>query len=171
MREWLKATDYLGASIMRISVAGEDLRKEKRQEKVFQSLTEVIQEGKFPRITVGIENQEPGLVQNVEDVKKMKEVTGGLLKVVLDNGSFTHKEDSYGFLEEALADAAVVHVKFFDIRKDGSDRILDYARVKEILEHENYEGYVSIEYDSSEPAVRDVPKIAAYLKKALSEVG
>ncbi|MCI6465309.1 MAG: sugar phosphate isomerase/epimerase [Faecalicatena sp.] len=170
MREWLKITDYLGASIMRISIGGEGLRDEKRQEKVFLSLSEVIQEGKYPHITVGIENQEPGVVQNVSDVKKMKEVSGGLLKVVLDNGSFIKKGDSYGFMEEVLLDAAVVHVKFFDINEDGSDKILDYAKIKDILKRKGYDGYVSIEYDSNEPAVRDVPKIASYLRKVLLEV-
>lgn len=167
MRDWLKATDYLGASIMRISVGGERLRDAERQIKVFDSITEVICEGEYPEITVGIENQEPGVVQNVADVKKMKEISDGKLKVILDNGSFLDKEDSYAFLEEALPDAAVVHAKFFDIREDGSDKILDYEKIKMILQKNCYDGYISIEYDSNEPAARDVPKIASYLRKLL----
>lgn len=170
MRDWLKATEYLGAAIMRISVGGERLRDAERQIKVFDSISEVIREGKYPQISVGIENQEPGVVQDITDVKKMKEISGGKLKVILDNGSFLNKNDSYEFLEEALPDAAVVHAKFFDIREDGSDRILDYKRIKRILQKDCYDGYISIEFDSNEPAERDVPKIASYLRKLLLEV-
>lgn len=170
MRDWLKATDFLGAKIMRISIGGESLREPSHQESVFGALTEVIEEDKYPHIAVGIENQEPGVVQNIDDVRKMTSVSKGLLKVVLDNGSFINKSDSYSFMEEALPAAAVVHAKFFDIREDGSDKILDYEKIRQILKKSDYDGYVSIEYDSMEPASKDVPKIAAYLKKILLEV-
>ncbi len=167
MREWLEATEFLGADIMRISIGGEDLRNPERQDKVFESLKEVIKEGKYQQIKVGIENQEPGVVQNIQDVKRMSEKSEGLLKLVLDNGSFINKADSYEFMKETLVNAAVVHAKFFQIREDGSDEILDYEKIREILKESEYDGYVSIEYDSQEPAIRDVPKIAAYLKSIL----
>ena len=155
---------------MRISVGGSDLRLESHQKAVFEALSEVIREGKYPDITVGIENQEPGVVQDSLDVGMMWEKSKGALKLILDNGSFINKEDSYGFMEETLDKAAVVHAKFFDIREDGSDKMLDYPRIREILERSSYRGYVSIEYDSMEPAVRDVPRIAGYLRDLLGEV-
>lgn len=170
MRKWLAATDFLGVPAMRISVGGSDLRLESHQKAVFEALSEVIREGKYPDITVGIENQEPGVVQDSLDVGMMWEKSKGALKLILDNGSFINKEDSYGFMEETLDKAAVVHAKFFDIREDGSDKMLDYPRIREILERSSYRGYVSIEYDSMEPAVRDVPRIAGYLRDLLGEV-
>lgn len=167
MRDWLEATDYLGASIMRISVGGDDLRNLTHQEMVFTALTEVIKECKYTNIQVGIENQEPGVVQNIEDVELMVKKSDGLLKLVLDNGSFINKQTSYEFTKQTICHAAVVHVKFFDITKDGSDQILDYERIGTILKDSGYNGYLSIEYDSQEPAVRDVPKIVKYLRKIL----
>ena len=164
MRDWLNATSVLGASIMRISIAGNDLRNPEHQEIVFRALTDVIKEGSYPEITVGIENQEPGVVQNSADVKRMLDISGGLLKVVLDNGSFLDKQDSYEFLETNLPNAAVVHLKFFDLADDGSDKVLNYSRISDILHKSVYDGYLSIEYDSNEPAIRDVPKIAKYLR-------
>lgn len=165
MRDWLEAADQLDAPVMRISVAGKELHDPIHQEQVFTSLAEVVREGIYPKIQVGIENQEPGVVQNIADVKKMTEITGGCIKLILDNGSFLQKDDSYEFMKQTLPEAAVVHTKFFRIRADGSDEMLDYEKIRDILEASDYDGYLSIEYDSQEPAVRDVPKIATYLKK------
>lgn len=164
MDAWLAATDFLGAPNMRVSIGGENLRDPEHQKKVFTTLTEVLERNEYPNITVGIENQEPGVVQNAEDVFKMNEVSGGRLKLILDNGSFLNKEDSYQFMIDTLPYASVVHTKFFSIAEDGHDCVLDYAKVKEILDASEYDGYLSIEYDSQEPALRDVPVIAEYMR-------
>lgn len=164
MDEWLAATDFLGAPNMRVSIGGENLRDPKHQMKVFETLTEVLNRNEYPHIKVGIENQEPGVVQNAEDVRKMHEVSGGKLSLILDNGSFLNKEDSYQFMSDTLPYASVVHTKFFSIAEDGHDCVLDYTKIKGILDTSGYDGYLSIEYDSQESALRDVPIIADFMR-------
>lgn len=165
LRDWLRVADTLGSGLLRVSIGGQELRDPQRQSTVFTSLRDVVQEGAFPHIKVGIENQEPGVVQNAADVETMREQSEGALCLILDNGSFINKADSYAFMEKTLPVAGVVHAKFFDLNDDGSDRMLEYTRVLEILQNAAYTGYVSIEYDSQEPASRDVPRIAAYLRR------
>jgi sugar phosphate isomerase/epimerase len=169
LREWLVATDHLGAPLLRISVGGKELRDPARQAIVFQSLADVVSEGRYPHIQVGIENQEPGVVQNVDDVIAMDQATQGRLKLVLDNGSIIDKSTVYDFMERTIPYAAVIHLKFFDIDASGADRVLDYSRIVPIIKNSGYNGFVSIEYDSSRPASQDVPCIARFLKAQFQE--
>ncbi len=169
MVDWLAVTDLLGAPCMRISVGGNDLRDPAHQAKVFEVLTEVLNRNEYPGIRVGIENQEPGVVQNADDVHKMTAASGGKLHLILDNGSFLNKDDSYAFMEDTLPVACVVHTKFFDIDNNGQDRVLNYDRIKKILDASDYDGFLSIEYDSQSPAMQDVPVIADYMRKLFQE--
>lgn len=169
LRDWLDVADYLNSPLLRVSIGGNNLRENKNQLTVFDALTEVILENKYPNIQVGIENQEPGVVQNIDDVKLMVKRSNDKLKLILDNGSFINKEDSYEFTQKTIEHAGVVHLKFFDILADGSDKVLDYNRIAEIIKKSDYNGYLSIEFDSNEPATRDVPLIAKYLKTLFQE--
>lgn len=164
LRDWLTATDRLGVHTLRVSLAGDDERAPDHQKIIFESLTDVIGENKFPHIMVGIENKEPSAVQSVEDVELMDKVSDGRLKLILDNGSIIDKSTVYGFMEKTLPYSALVHAKFFDIDNSGADQVLNYDRIIPIIEKSRYDGYISIEYDSEEPASRDVPLIVEYLK-------
>ena len=171
LAKWLDIAKKLGASILRISIAGDDLRNPDNQDKVFKTLTDTLNKIPHEGIRVGIENQEPGVVQNSADVMRMVEKSNGQLFVVLDNGSFLDRKISpYTFMEDNLKYACVVHTKFFDINSDGSDNVLDYSRIKSIIDKSGYDGYLSIEYDnSSASAIKDVPLIADFMRKTFKE--
>jgi sugar phosphate isomerase/epimerase len=164
LRTWLAAADRMGAETLRVSLAAENEREPARQRTIFESLTEVIEENSYPDIQVGIENKEPSAVQNADDVRLMNEVSKSRLKLILDNGSIIDKTTVYPFMEEVLPYSALVHAKFFDIDSNGADKVLDYNRIIPIVKESGYDGFLSIEYDSEQPASRDVPKIAAFLK-------
>ena len=167
MRDWLFATDKLGAKTMRISISGENERAPERRNIIIESITNVVNENRFPHITVGIENKEPSVIQNSEDVVWMFEKSKGKIKLILDNGSILDKSTVYDFMEMTLPYAALVHAKFFDISENGADNLLDYDRIIPIIKKSGYDGYLSIEYDSKEPASRDVPIISKYLRKRI----
>lgn len=164
LNKWLDITNSLNAPLLRISIAGDDLRNPEHQTIVFKTLASVLKENRYPKIRVGIENQEPGVVQNSADVIKMRKESDNLLWLILDNGSFINKSDSYDFLKENIGVSAVVHTKFFDINKDGSDNVLDYNRIRNIIIESGYDGFLSIEYDSNKSAIEDVPVIANYMR-------
>lgn len=167
--KWLVVTDRLSAPLMRVSISGKELRNTNHQKMVFNSIAEVVNEGRYPNITVGIENQEPGVVQNFSDVEYMKQTTNGRIKLVLDNGSIIDKSKVYDFMERAIPYSAVIHTKFFDIDETGADRILDYDRIVKIIKTSGYNGYLSIEYDSEGLASKDVPLIARYLRNQVKD--
>lgn len=169
LRTWLAVTDRLGAPVLRISIGGNGVGDPERKTIVFKSVEAVIDEGGYPHITVAIENQEPGIVANAIDVSAMNTATDGKVKLLLDNGSIIDKSSVYEFMKRSLPLAAGVHVKFFDVSDDGSDRVLDYDRIIPILRAADYDGYLSIEYDSENRASDDVPKIADYLRRQLVE--
>lgn len=164
LRKWLATADRLKAPVLRVSIGGNNLRDTNHQQTVFSSLASVVKENAYPNILVGIENQEPGVVQNFADVESMSRTTNGLLKLVLDNGSIVDKSAVYRFMEQAIPYAAVIHTKFFDIDETGSDKVLDYNRIIPIIKANGYDWFLSIEYDSNKLASNDVPKIARFLR-------
>lgn len=164
LREWLRIADRLGVRTLRISLAGDNERDPDHQRLIFESMTDVINEAKYPYITVGIENKEPSAVESPKDVILMDDVSEGKLQLILDNGSIIDKSTVYNFMEKTLPYAALIHTKFFDIDENGADRILDYDRIIPIIKNSDYEGFLSIEYDSDRPASEDVPAIARFLK-------
>jgi len=164
LREWLAIADRMHVTKLRISLAGEDERDPDHQKTIFKSLTEVILENKYPHITVGIENKEPSAVQSPEDVKLMDHLSKGKLKLILDNGSIIDKSAVCDFMEKTLPYSALVHTKFFDIDDYGADKVLDYNKIIPIIQNSDYEGFLSIEYDSEEVASENVPLIAKYLR-------
>ena len=169
LREWLAVADRLGVTTLRVSISGVYDHEPDRQNKVFENITKVINENKYPLIIVGIENKEPSVVQNSGDVKLMDKISKSKLKLILDNGSFIDKETIYDFMEETLPYAALVHAKFFEIDQDGADKVLDYRRIIPIIRRSGYDGFLSIEYDSEQLASRDVPLIAKYLRKMVQD--
>lgn len=164
LRDWLMVADFLGSSFLRVSIGGNNLRNYQNRIIVFNALTDVLNEDKYPNVAVGIENQEPGVVQNVKDVELMVKQSNGKLRLVLDNGSFINKNDSYDFTEKTLKYAGVVHVKFFDVDENGRDKVLDYEKIAKIIIESGYNGFLSIEYDSQGPVTRDIPLITKYLR-------
>ncbi len=164
LRTWLRVARRLNSPILRSSIGGADLRRVGRRDAVFRAFTEVLRSGEAAGTEVGIENQEPGLVENAVDVRLMREGTDGLVKLILDNGSFIDKSGGYDFMEHTLADAALVHAKFFDVDQDGEDRVLSYRRIIPLLKSRGYDGFLSIEYAGEQPASIVVPKAAAFLR-------
>lgn len=169
LRQWLAATNRLGASIMRVSIGGNALRDPLHQRTVFRSIADVVREGGYSHIAVGVENQEPGVLQDFDDVRLMNDETDGILKVILDNGSIVDKTTVYEFMKNTIPFAAVIHLKFFDVAENGADKVIDYERVAEIVKASGYNGYLSIEYDSNGLASEDVPKIAGFLRTLFQE--
>ena len=167
LRNWLAATNRLGVSTMRVSIGGEELRDPTHQQIVFKSLTEVINEGEYPSISVGIENQEPGVVQQIEDVIEMDQLSVGKLKLILDNGSFFDKSTVYKFIENAMPYAILIHAKLREFDPRQGDTILDYHRIIDLLAASKYEGYLSVEYDGEGEASELVPKFVAFLRDKL----
>jgi sugar phosphate isomerase/epimerase len=164
LRDWLKITDRLGVKTLRISLSGENERDPDHQRIIFESMTDVINEAKYPHITVGIENKEPSAVESPMDVALMNDVSEGKLKLILDNGSIVDKSTVYDFMEKTLPYADLVHAKFFDIDENGQDNVLDYNRIIPIIKSSDYDGFISIEYDGEGVASIDVPIIAQFLK-------
>ncbi|MCA9832710.1 MAG: sugar phosphate isomerase/epimerase [Thermomicrobiales bacterium] len=74
-------------------------------------------------------------------------VASPYLKFVLDTGNFFHLEDQYAEMEVFTEDLAMVHAKMYL----GGSRVgvpgLDYARIRQVLDKVNYQGYVSIEFE------------------------
>jgi sugar phosphate isomerase/epimerase len=166
-RKWLAAANILGTSIMRVSIGGEELRSPAHRQIVFESLSEVIDEGEYPGISVGIENQEPGIVQHSGDVFEMNRRSAGRLKLILDNGSIIDKSTVYAFMEEALPYAILIHTKFSEFDPRQGDAVLDYNRIIELLRAGKYAGYLSVEYDGEGQASELVPRFVTFLRGKL----
>jgi sugar phosphate isomerase/epimerase len=60
-----------------------------------------------------------------------------------------------------------VHAKFWDVREDGSDGRVDYARVIPALRAARYESWLTLEYETPEPEESGIPRALRFLRKML----
>ena len=170
--EWVSVAKGLGCETLRFSIGGEELRKDQNREKVFSLLRRCLDAHRdnLKGLRVGIENQQPGLVESIEDVKELRMVLGGRTYLVLDNGSFRDREVTYDFTRHTLQDACLVHVKFYGFDPQKGDTSINYLRYLPLLSASGYKGFLSIEFDSEEVPSVIVPKIAKYLREQLGTV-
>jgi len=92
----------------------------------------------------------------------MKEVNSDWVKLNLDTGGY---QDGYSAIEKTVNISVHIHAKFFNINKEGSDQILDYNRIFNILNEKKYRGFISIEYEGKEKEELAVPRIVKFLRQ------
>ncbi|MEL6105188.1 MAG: sugar phosphate isomerase/epimerase family protein [Planctomycetota bacterium] len=85
----------------------------------------------------------------------------------LDTGNFL-SEDPYGDLEKCAPYAVNVQVKVSMKKPDGTKYPADLDRVAGILKDSNYQGFVILEYEESEP-YEEIPRYADQLRKSLGQ--
>ncbi|MCF7707504.1 MAG: sugar phosphate isomerase/epimerase [Verrucomicrobia bacterium] len=89
------------------------------------------------------------------------------LGVLMDTGNFL--EDPYDKLEMIAPKAVFVQAKTYFGGGEWYTLDLDYKRIARILAKNNYNGYISLEFEGKEDADSGVPKSLELLRNAFSE--
>jgi gluconolactonase len=182
---------FLGAPLIRI-FAGSAANAQDQPRAWAQAVAAVRQlcdEGERVGVPLGLQNHNHGaLCGTGDDVKRfIQEVNHPNLTYVLDCGQFVGSGGAsgkatrgeqvsatahYESIRQTAALARYVRVKFYNPRPDGSDPIVDYARVFEILRSAHYPGFLDIVYEphvaGGESIRTAIPKIVGFLRRLMA---
>ena len=131
---------------------------------VADSFGQIVKTAEKCGIIMGLENHW-GLGRTPEGVLRVvKEVNSPWLQVTLDTGNFL--EDPYDKLEMLAPKTVLVQTKTYHGGGLWYTLDLDYDRIAKLLRKHGYKGWISLEFEGKEDAMKAVPKSLAMLRKA-----
>ncbi|MGI9474964.1 MAG: sugar phosphate isomerase/epimerase family protein [Rubripirellula sp.] len=163
---WIDRASVLGAPHIRFfagtgkQLDGNPQRLEEAAEALGQCADHAAKRGIF----LGVENH--GNLTPQQLLSIMKRVSNPWVGINLDTGNFL-SSDPYRDLEMCIDYAVNVQVKVNMKTSDGKKYPADLPRVGKILRNGNYQGFVILEYEDSDP-YEEIPRALSDLREALS---
>ena len=132
---------------------------------VIDSLQQCLPQAEQAGVIMGLENHW-GLGRSAAGVLRIVEaINSPWLKVTLDTGNFL--EEMYDQMRTLAPHAVLIQAKTYFGGGEWYSLDIDYAHVNQILNHANYRGYVSLEFEGKEDPATGVPRSLELLRKHL----
>ena len=133
---------------------------------VIESIEECLPIAEKCGVVLGLENHW-GLARTAAGLLRIVEaIRSPWLAVTMDTGNFL--EDPYEQLEAIAPRTAFIQAKTYYGGGVWYTLDLDYTRIASILRKQNYQGYISLEFEGKEDPRTAVPKSLALLRKAFA---
>ena len=167
-KAWIEHSVVLGAPTLRV-FAG-NVREGQSEAEAFANVVACLQECAEPAAQRGVKlalENHGGLTATAEGtLRLLNAVDSPALGLNLDFGNFAG--DIYGQFAACAPHAVATHAKLHAHNSGaGAPIVVDYDRVREIMEAAGYTGFLAIEYEEAEPAETGVPRFAAALHAVL----
>ncbi len=192
-REAVRAGVLLGAPVLRVFAGSPSTETERPQAfaRAVASVRQVCEEAAKEGLPIGLQNHNHGALCRTGDevLRFIKAVDHPNLVFVLDTGQFAGSRGASGkapaelqgadYLASIRATASLaryVRVKFYTPRPDGSEPLLDYDKIFEVLQSVHYPGFLDIVYEPGtgggplEDARTAIPRIVRFLRGRLARV-
>lgn len=166
-KKWIDYAAVLGAPHIRVFAgSAQGNSKDESKKLCIAALEECGEYAGGKGIILGLENH-GGIVAEAGDILDIvRAVKSPWIGINLDTGNF-HTADPYADLERCAPYAVNVQFKV-EIRKQGGpNEPASLPRVVKILRDANYQGYVTLEYESAEDPKVAVPRHLSKLKELL----
>lgn len=163
---WIDRASLLGAPHVRFFAGtGRQLDADPaRLDEASEALNYCAEHAAKKGIFLGVENH--GNLTPEQMLKIMKRADSPWVGINLDTGNF-HSDDPYADLEKCVDYAVNVQVKVSMKTPAGEKYDADLNRIGQILKQANYQGYVILEYEDSDPYTH-IPAAIQTLKAALA---
>lgn len=176
VKKWIDIGYFLGSPVVRCFAGrneDENLRKSLWPGMV-NAIKKCVAYAESKGIVLALENHNHhGFIQTSKDVLNLfKEVDSTWFRMCLDTGNY---KDLHTSIEATAHLAIVVHAKLYGVDENGvainSDGTaapkLDYDRIFNILKKVNFNGYLSIEYESKKDGDIEMPKGVEFLRRMI----
>lgn len=165
-REWMTAAERLGSSFLRTFAGWPEGDRAARWPAMIDALRAVCREAERRGVRLVMENHNHGgFVQTGADAGAiLAEVASPALGLLLDTGNYL---DGLASVEATAPRAWHVHAKFTYVDGEGRDPAIDHDAVVRLLRDAGYGGWLSVEYEGTEPSRTAVPRALAYLRRAV----
>jgi sugar phosphate isomerase/epimerase len=169
VKAWIDHSVILGAPCIRIFAGSmpEGDNEESTFQRVVSCLREVLPYAAERGLVLALENH-GGITATPEQVLRLlNAVKTPWLGWNMDCGNF--KGDPYPQFEKVVEQAVNVHAKTHYRNASNELTEVDYRRVISLLKRTNYRGYISIEYEYTDPPTEAIPRFAQSLKNMIAK--
>ena len=169
VRKWVDAAQRLGAGHIRVFGGAVPKGATEDQAVVWavETLKRCAEEAGKKGITLGVED-DGGLTTNADRTVEIVQKTGSpWAGINLDIGNFP--DDAYHQIEMCAPYATNVHFKS-EVHIDRKSQPADWPRILKILGRAGYQGYLALEYESTDAPLTAVPKLVAKMHEAIRGV-
>ncbi len=166
-KKWIDYAAVLGAPHIRVFAGTvQGTSKDESKKLCIAALEESGEYAGIKGIMLGLENH-GGIVAEANDILEIVQaVKSPWIGINLDTGNF-HTDDPYRDLERCAPYAVNVQIKVEIQKRGGPQQAADLAHVIKILRDANYQGYVTLEYESAEDPKGAVPRHLLKLRELL----
>jgi sugar phosphate isomerase/epimerase len=163
-KQWLDVADKLGAGHVRVfgGSVPKGLTDDQAAANVVECLQRTAEYAAQKGIILGLENHGGITLQADRILQIVKKVDSPWVQINLDTGNFP--KDAFRQMEICLPYAANVQVKAEMTDDAGKQIPQDWNRVVTMIAGGGYRGYLSLEYEASEPAPEAVPRLLTRLR-------
>ena len=168
VKSWIDVVSLLGSQTIRVFAgkAKKGSSEEEARKLAIAGLKEVSEYAGKKGVLLAIENH-GGITSTADQLLALvKGVDSPWLGVNLDTGNF--HTDVYASLEKAAPYAVAVQVKVHVREGKKAAEEADFNRIATILKTTGYRGYVALEYEAKEDALKAVPRYLDKLREALA---
>ena len=167
VKQWVEVAEQLDAPLIRVFAGYPEGDRQARWPAMIDALRDVAEFARQAGLRLGLENHNHSAFTPTaaEFLRVLEEVKSPSLVPLLDTGNYV---DGWPSVQKTLGIAAHVHAKFWQVRADGSDERVDYARIVPGLRGAGYDGWVSFEYETPEPEETGIPRALAFLRRMMA---
>ncbi len=166
-KKWLNVSKILGLDFMRIWAGWPESKDPSLWDEMINYLRKSCILAKEAGIFLVMENENHGgFVKNAQSTLKiLKEVDSNNLGLLVDTGNYI---DGIVSIKKTIHLAIHVHAKFMELDEKGNEKNIDYDTIFQLLRENNYNGYVSVEYEGEEEEFMAVPRAVNRIKQYIS---
>jgi len=163
VKEWIDHSVVLGSPCLRVFAGPvpEGWTEAQAFDWAVKGLRDCVPYAQRKGVVIALENH-GGITSTADQILAFaKAIRSRAFGINLDCGNFG--QDPYGEMQRTARYAVTTHAKVRTKSPEGR-QLVDYARVRQILDKAGYRGYLSIEYEEPEDPLIAVPRFASYLR-------
>ena len=169
VKEWLGHAQALGAPVLRVFAGNVQTGQspEEAERCCIECLEACCDRAAETGVMLGLENH-GGIVAEAESVVRiLKAVKSPWVGANLDTGNF-RTDDPYADIAACAPYAVTTHLKT-EVQPRGSQKQpADVRRIVRILTDAGYRGFLTLEYEGTEPVANAAPKTLAAIREAVA---
>ena len=167
VRTWLGHAQALGAPVLRVFAGTPQPNQppEEAERCCIECLEACCDRAAETGVMLGLENHGGIVAESSGIIRIIRAVKSDWCGINLDTGNF-RTDDPYADMAACAPYAVTTHLKTEVHPRNGPKHPADVRRIVEILRSAGYRGFLTLEYEGSEPVDQAAPKALAAIRKA-----
>lgn len=164
VKKYLKIANYLNIPTLRVNAGWKETSDKGVIKRVVMCFKEVLPFSKKYNVKMALENH-GGITSDPENILTiLKMIPSPYLGTCPDFGNFPEKI-RYSALKKIIPYAFHIHAKSYEFDKNGEEKNIDYKKILKILKENNYQNYLSIEFEGKSEEIDGIRLTKSLIEK------